>query len=441
MAVPNHGSGCGCLSIDEFPPEVLGIIFGHLNNKTLITVVPAVCRRWREALQSMTCALLDFNSMPPMDFVLKPSSITDEEGAAVVCRILRAVHSVAALKVVGWRASILEKSLRTLGDRLSSLETIELSVFTPDNSQVPVLQTLARHCPQLKRVSVCFSDCCVNDPAVLELSTRCGGLQTIHFSTRQFDLTDNALAAIGKGCPGLVSATFIQCPGVTDVGVAKLAQGCPRLRTLDFSRVENLTDASLESIGRACPELKEVVISRTSVGDVGVTALAMGCPGLVTVVLQACNNVTTDSVCILASRCPKLASIDLFGCDEVGDAALHAIADNLPGITSLRLSVSRRYGAEALTALADKCPRITTLVLGTQALITLTEARPSFVIGLPVLLRLLAGTAVAHGDVDVLERLLDAGANLESLRIHINLPHRPFARCCTWQRTQGGVPW
>ena len=45
-------SSCLVSSIDSLPFEVLALIFGHLDPKTVLTVVGGVCQRWRGVLHT-----------------------------------------------------------------------------------------------------------------------------------------------------------------------------------------------------------------------------------------------------------------------------------------------------------------------------------------------------------------------------------------------------
>jgi hypothetical protein len=65
--------------------------------------------------------------------------------------------------------------------------------------------------------------------------------------------------------------------------------------------------------------------------DVGVKAIAAGCPSLVTLDLDMCHAVTDEGIKAVAAECPRLARLHLSGCFQVGDAGVKAVVERARG--------------------------------------------------------------------------------------------------------------
>lgn len=98
------------------------------------------------------------------------------------------------------------------------------------------------------------------------------------------DLVDTAtLHVVGKYCKNLTSLNLSGCVNVEDAGVHEVAAGCKQMQDLDLS---------------GC----------TDVGDLGVLALAEAnfVPGLSSLNMRGCTNVTETALSWLAERCTGL---------------------------------------------------------------------------------------------------------------------------------------
>ena len=105
------------------------------------------------------------------------------------------------------------------------------------------------------------------------------------------DLVDVAmLRVIGRHCKFLKKINLANCFGVDDACIQALAGGCRRLEDVNLSGCVN-------------------------VGDVAVLALAEGNmrPGLITLNLRGCTDVSETALSWLAERCPTLLTLNLKG--------------------------------------------------------------------------------------------------------------------------------
>ena len=66
------------------------------------------------------------------------------------------------------------------------------------------------------------------------------------------------------------------------------------------------------------------------------TAIAEGCPHLVSIDLVSNRNISDTSLSAIARHCPKLTSIDLKDCLGVSDMGILAIAEGCPHLVYFR---------------------------------------------------------------------------------------------------------
>ena len=66
---------------------------------------------------------------------------------------------------------------------------------------------------------------------------------------------------------------------ITDIGISAIAHGCPLLSTINLAFCIKITDVGISAIARGCPLLKKISLTFcVEVTDIGISALAHGCP-------------------------------------------------------------------------------------------------------------------------------------------------------------------
>lgn len=103
-----------------------------------------------------------------------------------------------------------------------------------------------------------------------------------------------------------LNANYSQQGRVSDVGLLAVANGCPSLRHLEVCSSSGITDNSLVALAENCSNIEHVDFSACPrVSDFGVKALAKRCSKLTDVYLGGCA-VTDESVESLRSHCVHL---------------------------------------------------------------------------------------------------------------------------------------
>jgi hypothetical protein len=228
-------------SFDRLPDEMLLKVLAWvalLDPKTMMTVVHAVCRRWRQLCGDTHGVRLDFrnfyNTFLPWKARLRGDLVDAAAEGAMVA-------SLTAL--AGRFKHVVE----------CNLPSKSLLVRPPSNADRYVI-ALIKHCPKLESVN--FGDFLkLTDASVIALAECCPRLTYVNFSSCN-QLTDVGVIALAKHCPQLSSADFGGCNQLTDASVVALAKHCPQLSSADFEGCNQLTDASVVALAECCPLLE-----------------------------------------------------------------------------------------------------------------------------------------------------------------------------------------
>uniref|UniRef100_A0A2P2K6Y0 Grr1 plant n=1 Tax=Rhizophora mucronata TaxID=61149 RepID=A0A2P2K6Y0_RHIMU len=181
--------------------------------------------------------------------------------------------------------------------------------------------------------------------------------------------TDIRLAAIAVGTAtrgGLgklsICGSKSRC-GVTNVGLRAVARGCPSLKVLSLWNLPFVGDEGLLEIASGCHLLEKLDLSQcTAITDKGLAAIAKNCPNLTDLVIESCANIGNEGLQAVGQYCRNLRSISIKHCPVVGDQGIAGLVSSAPyvltkvklqalNITDVSLAVIGHYG-KAVTDLA-----------------------------------------------------------------------------------------
>lgn len=141
---------------------------------------------------------------------------------------------------------------------------------------------------------------------------------------------------------------------ITDVGASYIVKNSPKLIKVDFSHCNSLTDKLLVSLGKYARDLKHaILVGLGFVTDIGIKALCLGCPGLVTLDCNGCQGIN-DFGAKEIRNLKQLESLNLSSCDFITDDAIVEIArgclqlrvvnlNNMDMVTKASVAVLTRY--------------------------------------------------------------------------------------------------
>lgn len=154
----------------------------------------------------------------------------------------------------------------------------------------------------------------------------------------------NALPSL----PFLKHLDVSDCYELTDSGVENISRNYPSLVSIDLSWSAKVTDISL---GVMPPGLVSIQLSGCeNITNAGVETLTNLQSGLTAVDLSGCDKITDDGLVFL-TRLPVLSSLDLYFCDKVTDVGLMTLS-RVTTLTSLDISGCDNITARGIEALA-----------------------------------------------------------------------------------------
>ncbi|CAM9562727.1 unnamed protein product, partial [Ectocarpus sp. 8 AP-2014] len=252
-----------------------------------------------------------------------------------------------------------------------ALETLSLARCSRVGDEE--LKELGVGCRGLVRLDL--KDCNqVSDTGLLEVARRCSSLTVLELSRSElpFKVGDVTLMALGEGCPGLQWLSVKGCDGVTDVGLAWMSSGCPALEYLDVSGCVKVSNAGVTSLCERCPLLEHLgMASLKHVTDIGVARLGSSCTRLTHLDLSGIVNLSDGmqrdfaltGVQALAKGCTGLQTLVLDGCFQISKTALRSVGGGLRSLKRLSLARCPGLSQEGMAAVAKGCPNLTELNL------------------------------------------------------------------------------
>ncbi|OAY31698.1 EIN3-binding F-box protein 1 [Manihot esculenta] len=174
--------------------------------------------------------------------------------------------------------------------------------------------------------------------------------------------TDMRLAAISVGTSGHggLGKLFIRgsnsVRGVTNLGLSAIAHGCPSLKALSLWDVPSVGDEGLFEVAEECHLLEKLDLCNCpSISNKGLIAIAENCPNLISLNVESCPKIGNEGLQAIGKFCPKLQSISIKDCPLVGDngvssllssstSALSKVKLQALNITDFSLAVIGHYG-------------------------------------------------------------------------------------------------
>eukprot|EP00268_Persea_americana_P005516 TRINITY_DN1185_c0_g1_i1.p1 TRINITY_DN1185_c0_g1~~TRINITY_DN1185_c0_g1_i1.p1 ORF type:complete len:655 (-),score=126.90 TRINITY_DN1185_c0_g1_i1:1575-3539(-) len=174
--------------------------------------------------------------------------------------------------------------------------------------------------------------------------------------------TDIRLAAIAVGSCGrgglgkLLIRGSNATRGVTDLGLYAIARGCPSLRVLSLWNVSSISDEGLSEIAKGCHMLEKLDLSECpGVSTKGIIAIAQNCPNLMELTIESCSKIGDESLQAIGRYCPNLRSVSIKDCPLVRDQGVVSLVSSASSvltkinlqavnITDVSLAVMGHYG-------------------------------------------------------------------------------------------------
>lgn len=175
------------------------------------------------------------------------------------------------------------KLLEKIGRKLTHLNVSSHSLLTD-----AVLDGIAKHCPNLRELVM---------DKIADYSLKKEEDDAAH--QIRGGMTDDGVAAFFAGWThnkGLEHVSFAGCPTLQDKSLAAvIAHSGSTLRQLDISGWREATNEAIEAIGTGCPALRELDVGWCRLlSDWGIKAILDGCAHLEEVRVWGCNKLTDN---------------------------------------------------------------------------------------------------------------------------------------------------
>jgi Leucine Rich repeat len=262
-----------------------------------------------------------------------------------------------------YTAVALNDSIRAIVRGCPKLQTI--GIYLCGRLTDESVAFLAERCKELR--SVCLRSCdLVSDEAIKAIANSCPDLEKLDVGDRLYNrtsfsgqITDESFTIVGEKCSKLVDIA-IAYNDVTDIGIAALARGCPQLRSFSANNCPSISTAGMMAISHGCKELRTITLLFCRlITDDSLFRIAEGCPELTSFTLSCNEAVTNAGISSIAGGCEKLTSITIDRCDRIHDTALIAIGSSCPNLLEIVIeSSNHKFSDRGLIAIACGCPAL-----------------------------------------------------------------------------------
>ncbi|GAB2284916.1 Transcription factor COE2 [Dionaea muscipula] len=243
--------------------------------------------------------------------------------------------------------------------------------------------------------------------------------------------TDVRLAsiAVGAGNRGGLSKLIIRgrgcnnnpvCGGVTDIGMTAIARGCPSLKVLSLWNVSSsVGDQGLIEIANGCHRLEKLdLCSCPAVTDKALISIAEKCRDLAELTIESCLNVgNKEGMQSVGKFCPNLKSLSIKNCPLVCDQGIASVLSSSSSsrtLTKVKLQ-ALNIGDVSLAVVGHYGRAVTDLVLA--SLPNVTE-RGFWVMGRAHGLQMLKTLSITSCSLGVTDRgLEELGKGCPNLRV------------------------
>lgn len=195
--------------------------------------------------------------------------------------------------------------------------------------------TAISKCPNIENLHIVKAPECSNS-GLVSVAEQCSLLRKLHIDGwRSNRIGDEALIAVARHCPNLQELVLIGV-NATHISLMAVASNCQKLERLALCGSGSIGDAEIACISAKCLALKKLCIKGCAISDIGIEALAWGCPNLVKIKVKKCRGVSSEVAGWLKGRrgslivnldAGELEGLDASGSDGMQESGLLVAAD------------------------------------------------------------------------------------------------------------------
>ncbi|KAI9594604.1 hypothetical protein BDF19DRAFT_423365 [Syncephalis fuscata] len=320
--IPSTGT-----TIDFLAPEILVMIFQSLQQPEDLRACESTCRQWRK----------------------------------IIVPILWRAPQIYFTPLLDERTRTNKPSLHLPPATAKTDYSIRVRARRPlDSDFVPVNIPLAKHGQWIRQLDLWPAYSMIRDATVLRFMSNCTNLRSISLHGCIF-VTDISIGAIAEACGKTLSTINLSyCVRVTDNGIAAIAQHASHaLEQINLKGCSRISDNGLRALS-ACRSIRRIRLAELpEVTDIGVWALAQGCPRLEWIDLTGtcgCSDATAEA---LGKFCSKLGWLSMA---RIPSITPESIAQQDPNNTAVFLnngSANQSNESTAISANNNLVPSMT----------------------------------------------------------------------------------
>jgi F-box/leucine-rich repeat protein 2/20 len=196
------------------------------------------------------------------------------------------------------------------------------------------LFTLARNCPSLIEINMKFTyfeKNSIDNPNFLKDRVVNPQLKYLSLATG-FGVRNESIITLAAIFPNLQRLNLSQCFFITEEGIGQVLRSCPKIRHLDLSFCVEVKSLGIHF---EVPKLEMLNLTSTIVDDEALCVISKRCRGLLQLVLQDCNDITTKGVMHVVKSCTQLKEINLISCCKVHATVVASMVLSRPSLRKI----------------------------------------------------------------------------------------------------------
>ncbi|KAK2657542.1 hypothetical protein Ddye_010594 [Dipteronia dyeriana] len=168
----------------------------------------------------------------------------------------------------------------------------------------------------------------------------------IEIHLERLQVSDIGLTAISK-CPNVENLHIVKAPECSNRGLARVAEKCSLLRKLhiDGWRSNRIGDEALIAVAKHCSNLQELVLIGVNATHLSLTAIASNCPNLERLALCGSGTIGDAEIACISSKCLALKKLCIKGC-AISDIGIEALAWGCPNLVKIKVKKCRGVSSE-----------------------------------------------------------------------------------------------
>ncbi|KAJ8764407.1 hypothetical protein K2173_006147 [Erythroxylum novogranatense] len=268
-------------------------------------------------------------------------------GAKGMNAVLDHCTTLEELSIKRLRGIFEAAELISAGAASSSLKSICLKDLVNGQSFEP----LVIGCENLKtlRISRCSGDW---DRVLQTIGNGKRSLVEIHLEKLQ--VSDVGLLAISK-CLNVEILHIVKTPECSNLGLVSVAQSCKQLRKLhiDGWRINRIGDEGLIAIAEHCLNLQELVLIGVNATHLSLMAIAANCRKLERLALCGSVSIGDSEIACIAAKCVALKKLCIKGC-AISNVGIEALAWGCPNLVKVKVKKCKGVSSRVMDWLQER---------------------------------------------------------------------------------------